>query len=535
MTFHLWSEARFFISKALERFVPALLMVSVLMLSVPGSVQGNTRFTVAFQSASSSVVEGVGTTSLTLVLAGPGGQTLTSPVDATVTFLDGSTSDGPDFAITTGTVTFTNASVDLSDNGQWGLHVEDGVASLNSALSTTAPMVTANSNGTGASCFDWTVQTGTVLVNPVACAGGGVRVDAGALNVGLLTASANASDGVQVLNDVDGFTLTASNNQGDGVVSSAGSVGIDIATASDNTGAGVDAGVSVVLKQGEVCRNGAGGVIAQETVAIDQVLVCSNTGDGVRVKASTASPSAFVAGFATTNAVGAPSASTITGSTLIGNTGHGLHVQSALGMAITGSSITGNTGSGVLNATGGSITATNSWWGDASGPGGGGPGTGDEVTGPANFSGFLASTITVVATLDPATLTISTGGSGEARLFVRNGVNATDTVGVTVTDPRGWLANATSFNLPLTAGIAETTLTFNVPGGTANGTLDSVTGGAASQATPAHSTSATMTVKTPGTAPPPPLVPAVSSVGLAATAAALALLFAWQRRRRLAR
>ena len=97
-------------NQALFRFPLALLLTGILAWSATASVSGNAGFTVAFQASSSTVAEDVGTVFLTLVLAGPAGQTLTSPVDATVSHLDGTATDGVDLEILVATVTFATGS-----------------------------------------------------------------------------------------------------------------------------------------------------------------------------------------------------------------------------------------------------------------------------------------------------------------------------------------------------------------------------------------------------------------------------------------
>jgi hypothetical protein len=50
------------------------------------------------------------------------------------------------------------------------------------------------------------------------------------------------------------------------------------------------------------------------------------------------------------------------------------------GVSVTGNDITGNDEGGVINETLASVSAVENWWGDASGPSGEGPGTGDSVS-----------------------------------------------------------------------------------------------------------------------------------------------------------
>jgi hypothetical protein len=72
--------------------------------------------------------------------------------------------------------------------------------------------------------------------------------------------------------------------------------------------------------------------------------------------------------------------------------GTGIGSYSAIGVTINFNSISGNSVYGVYNYTSSVIDATSNWWGDASGPGGVGPGTGDSVGPNVDYSNWDAPT-----------------------------------------------------------------------------------------------------------------------------------------------
>jgi len=85
------------------------------------------------------------------------------------------------------------------------------------------------------------------------------------------------------------------------------------------------------------------------------------------------------------------------GNSLHNNKGAGLMFEG--GTAITGlncaatcNEIENNVGYGLNNAAVNTVAATDNWWGDPSGPGGSGPGSGDEVSTKVTFSPWLTGT-----------------------------------------------------------------------------------------------------------------------------------------------
>jgi uncharacterized repeat protein (TIGR01451 family) len=68
--------------------------------------------------------------------------------------------------------------------------------------------------------------------------------------------------------------------------------------------------------------------------------------------------------------------------------GDGVHVRDGT-FSILGSQIFGNVGDGLRNSSGVTVTAIYNWWGDPSGPGGSGPGSGDEVSDDVLYEDWL--------------------------------------------------------------------------------------------------------------------------------------------------
>jgi hypothetical protein len=71
--------------------------------------------------------------------------------------------------------------------------------------------------------------------------------------------------------------------------------------------------------------------------------------------------------------------STLDHLTIRNNLGDGIRLYGT-NLRISNSNLTGNTPFGINNVGSGIIDARGNWWGDASGPSGSGPGTGDRVS-----------------------------------------------------------------------------------------------------------------------------------------------------------
>lgn len=80
----------------------------------------------------------------------------------------------------------------------------------------------------------------------------------------------------------------------------------------------------------------------------------------------------------------------LTCGTVANNGGDGIAVTGGAA-AIIGTGIYSNTGMGLNNTTVNSVTAAYNWWGDASGPGGVGPGSGDEVSDKVVYAPWLTA------------------------------------------------------------------------------------------------------------------------------------------------
>jgi hypothetical protein len=87
----------------------------------------------------------------------------------------------------------------------------------------------------------------------------------------------------------------------------------------------------------------------------------------------------------------------VTNSALLGNTspGDGDALFSDVNVVnatwISGSCIAGNGDTAVFNSQPASQNAAGNWWGDANGPSGAGPGSGDSVSTGVDFSGWLTT------------------------------------------------------------------------------------------------------------------------------------------------
>ncbi|HHY54570.1 MAG TPA: DUF11 domain-containing protein [Chloroflexi bacterium] len=77
--------------------------------------------------------------------------------------------------------------------------------------------------------------------------------------------------------------------------------------------------------------------------------------------------------------------------TISGNGEDGIRISGGSGSAFIGTGIYNNAGMGLNNTTVQTVTATYNWWGDLSGPGGQGPGSGDEVSANVEYTPWLSA------------------------------------------------------------------------------------------------------------------------------------------------
>jgi len=128
------------------------------------------------------------------------------------------------------------------------------------------------------------------------------------------------------------------------------------------------------------------------------------------------------------------------------------------------------------------VNAENNWWGDPSGPGGSGPGSGDEVSDYVNYQNWRTELVSLVVIGAPDTVYQQPAVTDTLFASVLNWDNPNDVVDITLTDSLGWLTGQTSFTVTIDDSLgASFPIIVSVPGGTPSNTINKVSIDAVSQ------------------------------------------------------
>ena len=164
----------------------------------------------------------------------------------------------------------------------------------------------------------------------------------------------------------------------------------------------------------------------------------------------------------------------IRGNLIAGDAGDGIALENDADPVIEGNSIFDNQGFGVNNTSGGVIAdARGNWWGHPSGPGGAGPGLGDEVSAGVDFADWRTQAVSLVVSFAVDSIFVPPAGDDSVAAFCHNWEDSTDIVDVTVGDDKGWVTTPASFTKTLADG-GTTTVRVTVPFGVAGGEADVV-------------------------------------------------------------
>ncbi len=168
------------------------------------------------------------------------------------------------------------------------------------------------------------------------------------------------------------------------------------------------------------------------------------------------------------------------------NHGDGILTESSSLPLVYDNIIVGNHGYGLRNADSSVILqATNNWWGDASGPAGEGSGSGDEVAGSVDFSGWRLSPVSLVVSAFVNPFFTLSGVTDSVYCGFQNWENLNDVIDIIITDSLGWLIGSTDLTLAFSDSMgADTTIRFTIPTDLAVGTTYKVKIEATSQADP---------------------------------------------------
>ena len=261
-----------------------------------------------------------------------------------------------------GTVTITGSQFygNLTVNGEGGaIHNSNGIVSISNTTINNNQATSNNSiggYGGGIANFDGQMTLDNVTINNnTARSGGGIANFFKSMTINNSTLSGNSVSG------------------GGGAVMNFGILDINNSLIDGNTaifwGGGVQNGIGNM-----VSLNVTGTTFSKNSVTGTKLLGMQGYGGAIfnygsiNVRTSTFSGNAAPVG------------------------GRAIWSQSPVSRA-TCSNIVGNSGAAPFSIQGIS-DVRNNWWGAVSGPSGGGPGTGDPVSGAANFSGFLAAPAT---------------------------------------------------------------------------------------------------------------------------------------------
>jgi CSLREA domain-containing protein len=100
-------------------------------------------------------------------------------------------------------------------------------------------------------------------------------------------------------------------------------------------------------------------------------------------------------------------------------------------------------------ANGSLIYAGENWWGNASGPGGEGPGTGDAVNGNVVYSNWLSAPIGLAIVPQEHLISLKSNQECILPVSVANHMDASDQLNITITDSLGWYSGNSMFSVPV--------------------------------------------------------------------------------------
>ncbi|HDQ00473.1 MAG TPA: hypothetical protein ENN22_15005, partial [bacterium] len=180
------------------------------------------------------------------------------------------------------------------------------------------------------------------------------------------------------------------------------------------------------------------------------------------------------------------STSTITGNIIHGDAGDAIKLENS-NPVIKKNNIYDNSGMGVNNLDAEiTVDASDNWWGDPSGPGGAGPGSGDEVSTNVNFANWRDQAVSLVVSAATDTFFLASGQDDSVFCSFQNWSNLEDVVNVTITaDSSSWITCPTEMAVALKDSMgADTVITFSTPANAPSGVLNKVKISAVSQADP---------------------------------------------------
>jgi uncharacterized repeat protein (TIGR01451 family) len=266
-------------------------------------------------------------------------------------------------------------------------------------------------------------------------------------------------------------SLVVEDNKGDGV--SGSQVDARQLVAIYNGGYGIRAATQVVVKGDRICNNGRGGVYAGGPINLDGIESCKNQGHGVHQTSPWTEADSIGGAFSLWPVA---AGSTIVNSMIISNTGDGIRTEGGASFTISQTNVMDNAGLGVNNlALATLVDARANWWGDPSGPGGVGPGSGDEISGNVAYTPWLTHPVALVVSPSEDIVLAARGATAANPAFIRNWLAPTDTVTVTLTDALGWLVGPTAFTVALQGDTGTSVpVSFTVPVSAALGVADRV-------------------------------------------------------------
>lgn len=159
------------------------------------------------------------------------------------------------------------------------------------------------------------------------------------------------------------------------------------------------------------------------------------------------------------------------GNWLSGNSGNALMADGICELVVQQNNFTSNPEFGIENLNPLLIiNAHANWWGDPSGPGGQGPGTGDKVSTGVDFASWEDEMITLYVSAGQDTIPVITGRSDSLTLIFENWTEPTDQLHVEVSDDLGWIAGQGPGQITLPTSIGKVPrLYYTVPGDAVQG------------------------------------------------------------------